>query len=238
MKSVAFHKAIKWHSNDNFPKGNIQNLVKSPTTTTITTTTITTTTTTPTITTTITTATTTAATQPIELGCKCVPNNDCTPDLMDFKFGRSCPYGQVRCCSPGPEMMESPITQSPLIRSTTDTPYQHHSVPNPTFVQEDKMDFPPPVVYKGYSQKAHDVVVSIVTPPAPVLESEEKPRSSEAKVNSNPDPWRPRPAPPTVQDWRKVHERGQHIMENSMSIIQRFQGFLEETGQALFKILG
>ena len=39
-------------------------------------------------------------------------------------------------------MMEKPITKSPLIRSTTDTTYQHHSVPNPTFVQEDKMDFP------------------------------------------------------------------------------------------------
>ena len=30
--------------------------------------------------------------------CSCVRDKDCTPDRMDFTFGKSCSFGFVRCC--------------------------------------------------------------------------------------------------------------------------------------------
>ena len=31
--------------------------------------------------------------------CPCVPDQDCTPERMDFTFGKSCSFGHVRCLS-------------------------------------------------------------------------------------------------------------------------------------------
>jgi hypothetical protein len=69
----------------------------------ITTSTIAITTTAPTATTTETTTTTTVpttTTMKIMTGddCRCVDFSECPASKMDFSFGRSCRYGQVRCC--------------------------------------------------------------------------------------------------------------------------------------------
>jgi hypothetical protein len=81
-----------------------------PTTAATTTTTTTTTTDSTTTTQTTTTPSTTTSDNVVYLGdqCLCVDLDQCSPDQMDFSFGRSCRYGQVRCCPdlPDPELSE------------------------------------------------------------------------------------------------------------------------------------
>ena len=52
-------------------------------------------------------------------GCNCVLGNECEPSQMDFTFGKSCPFGKVRCCPP------VEITSAASnITATTDNPTQ------------------------------------------------------------------------------------------------------------------